>query len=178
MLSSRISSTRCGPGPNQDQILSLQARLGRGRSRTWLVRVGQSRSLPGQCSNDLDRSRAYEGRRWTGRVRVGRSGSLDRSSRQTNNRVVKLSLGRAGSGPTAIPVLRGRVRTAVRQESTSTTALMLHRQAHQFLFKMLWKFNGDNVAEIVLVWNTSAKLSSEIIPARNVWSLNPWHFDS
>ena len=73
MLSSQISSKRDGFGLESGLELSYQARPG--RSRTWRVRVGQSGSLTGPCSTNLDRSWSHEDRSRTGRLRVGRSES-------------------------------------------------------------------------------------------------------
>ena len=76
MLSSQISSKRDGFGLESGLELSYQARPG--RSRTWRVRVGQSGSLTGPCSTNLDRSWSHEDRSRTGRLRVGRSGNSTR----------------------------------------------------------------------------------------------------
>jgi hypothetical protein len=57
---------------------------------------------------------------------AGARHTADRAKSRTHNRVVKLSSGWVGSGPTAIPVLRGRIKTAIRQEATSKDEVLRH----------------------------------------------------
>ena len=78
IIDPRYEPYTSGTGPEPNPRLGYQARPGRSRSRTWRVRVGQSGSLPGPCSTNLDRSRSREDRSRTGRLRVGRSGNSTR----------------------------------------------------------------------------------------------------
>ena len=77
IIDPRYEPYTSGTGPEPNPRLGYQARPGRSRSRTWRVRVGQSGSLPGPCSTNLDRSWSLDGedRSRTGRLRVGQSGS-------------------------------------------------------------------------------------------------------
>ena len=78
IIDPRYEPYTSGTGPEPNPRLGYQARPGRSRSRTWRVRVGQSGSLPGPCSTNLDRSLSREDRSRTGRLRVGRSGNSTR----------------------------------------------------------------------------------------------------
>jgi hypothetical protein len=68
---------------------------------------------------------------------AGARHTVDRGRSRAHNQVVNLSSGWAGSGPTAIPVLRGCVRTAVRQEAASKDEVLRHCRAmfqpHRYL---------------------------------------------
>jgi hypothetical protein len=60
---------------------------------------------------------------------AGARHTADRGRTRTHSRVVNPSSGWAGSGPAAIPVLRGRVRTAVRQGMASKDEVLRHGRA-------------------------------------------------